>query len=152
MALIQSADHGSGLRFEDAYWMLGAVEHQIVNRSIRIAVVGYLNAERRDQLKSASVAFEDASAVFGELKAKWEASPQGRERESAYDDYALSERALKKAAQAVNDIEALPVQAERYIIAGADYHACLNPEGDPSRALIYAWLRKQTKWLDAKEI
>jgi len=152
MALSITVSHGSGLIFTDAYWMIGAVEHQIVNRSIRVAVVGYVNVERRDSLKAAGDSFDKANAALQKAKSDWEKSPQGQERESAYDDYVIADRTLKKAAQAINDLEALPIPADMHTISGEDYATCLTQDNDVSRARVYEWLKRQPKWLDAKDI
>ncbi len=152
MALQKTIPHASGLALNDAYWMIAAIEHQIINRSLKLAVVGYVSAEHRSKLKAASAAYEQSVIDFEANKEAWAASRPGRERETAYDAYVDADRAMKKAAQAVNDLEALPIAADRYQITGADYAACLSADGDVLRAKVYERLLKQPKWLDAKEI
>lgn len=150
MALIVSQSAPWGTVYDNAYHMIGAVQHQVIDQSIVIGMVAYSDSEQRQKVKAAKVTYDAALKDAQEKEATWRATPDGR-RTAPHAIYAAAAAVLEDATNALKILQTLPGPVDQYSISGDDYIECVGSSGDPSRESIYAWLKKQPKYLSARD-
>jgi len=152
MALKKAIQTNFGIAFDDGYHLIGVMEHQITGQNVTIGIVSYASVEHRAAAKANMNAYVSAFADYAAKSEAWRTSAEGEPREAAYATQLLAQHAVRAAETAVNSTQPLPLAVDKYTLAGSDYLACLDANGEISRAKVYLWLKQQTKWVDSIDV